>query len=224
MITHSDFSFSGEVTNSERDPRFPELRVLITADEIAEMVSELAQEISQDYKGRELSIIQIANGACVFTADLIRQLTLKDVSLQTIVVSTYGQERFSGHTDGPKICMETISDGWLHLKDRHLLIVDEVFDSGDTMEHVIKEIKAEAARREDAARKAGDSDSIHNFASLEACVFLFKKNKTNKDKKSPKYFATPVVNKWLCGYGMDGNKNGIGLFRHLPYVAVKESD
>ncbi len=179
------------MTDTDR-PRIPEL---ISEQEIARRVAELAREVSMDYAGREFLAVGILKGSWIFLGDLVRQLTVP-VAIDFMTVSSYGE---STRTSGVvKIVMDLKSA----LEGRHVLLVEDILDSGLTMNFLLENLRA---------RKP---------ASLKVCVLLDKPVRRRVDIKAD-YVGFEVPDKFVVGYGADYAEQ----FRNLPYVGyIEEKD
>ena len=167
--------------------------VLISEQDMDVKVKELGKEISAKFDGEELVVISILKGALVFTADLIRELSA-DVVLDSMIVSSYG----SGTTSSGKI--KIVQDCREDLKDRNVLVVDDVIDSGNTLSQLCEFLQTREPK------------------SLSTCVFLDKPSRRVVDFK-PDYVGYEIPDAFVIGYGLDYD----GKYRQLPYVAeIKE--
>ncbi len=124
-------------------------RVLIPRDELAARVGELAGQISADYQGKELLLVGVLRGAVFFMADLARRLTVP-CSLDFMAVSSYGSA-----TDSSGV-VRILKDLDTDIQDRHVLIVEDIIDSGLTLNYLMKSLSA------------------RHPASLEVCALLTK--------------------------------------------------
>ena len=162
---------------------------LLSARRIADRLKNLAQEINQHYQGQEILLVSILDGAIIFTADLLRLLKVP-TQLDCLRISSYGDS--TSPESPPRITGSLKSD----LQGRHVLLVDDILDTGKTMERACVEI------------------SSINPQSLRTCVFLDKQeNRTNGFEADWIGFSIP--NEFVVGYGFDY----AGRFRELPYLA-----
>lgn len=168
--------------------------ILITEEEIAARVALLGAEISRDYQGKEVIVISVLKGAMVFTADLIRKIEAS-VILEGMIVSSYGSgTKSSGQV---KIIQDVKSD----LADKHVLVVDDIVDTGNTL-YLLMELLAERKPK-----------------TLKSCTFLDKPSRRMVDF-SPEYVGYEIPDEFVIGYGLDYNEK----YRALPYVAVIKSE
>jgi len=166
-------------------------KVLISESQIKEKVKETAQRITIDYEHKNLTIVSILNGSLVFLSDLIRLIPFP-VKIDTIRVSTY-----TGDSTFPRKEADIINKISLDIKNEHVLIVDDILDTGRTLTKIIQMIKA------------------HNPLSLKVCVLLNKPAR-REIKIVPDYYCFEVEDKFVVGYGLDYDNK----YRNLPYVAV----
>lgn len=165
-------------------------RILFHRDTILKRVDNLAAEIREDYDGLPLSVIVLANGALFFAAELLLRLEM-DIELDILSVSSY-----SGVKRG-----EQIIDRFVELKidlcDRHVLVIDDIFDSGMTMRHVYDHLR------------------LGRPKDLKSCVLLVKECERAHAER-PDYFGFEVENEFVVGYGLDLNER----FRNFPHIGV----
>ncbi len=152
-------------------------KTLITEDQIKTRVKELAAEISAHYGQEEVTVISIINGAILFTADLVRNMP-GPVRIDCIRVSSY--EDASSPVGAPRIT-STLS---LDLDGRHVLLVDDIFDTGKTITKVVKYV-----------------ENMHP-ASLRTCVLLEKKAR-REVAFSVDWVGFQIPDEFVIGYGLD---------------------
>lgn len=157
---------------------------------IAAKVRELAARISKDYAGKELVLICILKGAAVFTADLMRHLTLP-VTVEFVQVASYGASTSSSK----KIAVA--NDGEIDISGKHVLLVDAIIDTGRTMDCLFKKFGA------------------RNPATLKAVVLLDKMSRRTVDV-TISYTGFEIPDTFIVGYGMDHGEK----YRNLPYVTA----
>ncbi len=165
--------------------------VLITETEIKNRVSELAQKLAVDYKHKNLTIIGVLNGSLVFLSDLIRQIPFP-VKIDTIRANTY-----VGTSTFPKAETEIIHNINTNVKDEHVLIVDDILDTGKTLSEIVRMITKQ--------------DPL----SIKVCVLLNKRARREREIE-PDYCCFEIEDKFVVGYGLDFDNR----YRNLPYVAV----
>jgi hypoxanthine phosphoribosyltransferase len=164
--------------------------ILVDEQAIQSRVAELGKEISANYANKELVLIWVINGALLFTADLIRHITIP-VKIDCIRVSSY-QGQVKPVTE-PRI----VKNLNLDIEGQSVLLVDDIFDTGKTLQRIVRELKQ------------------HRPKSIETCVLLDKQ--TNRPiLKSPDYVGFQIADLFVVGYGLDFAEQ----YRHLPYIGV----
>ncbi|HTW13161.1 MAG TPA: hypoxanthine phosphoribosyltransferase [Solirubrobacteraceae bacterium] len=164
--------------------------VLVPAEDLARRVQELAAQISKDYAGKDLVLIGVLKGAIFFIADLMRALD-HHVEVDFMAISTYGGATQSSGVVRILKDLDTLIEG------RHVLIVEDIVDSGLTLQYLLRNLAA------------------RNPASLEVCALLIKPGARTVDSK-PRYVGFELPNKFVIGYGLDHAER----YRNLPYVAA----
>ncbi|MFN8233025.1 MAG: hypoxanthine phosphoribosyltransferase [Actinomycetota bacterium] len=165
-------------------------RILITADEIQAKLAELGEHISADYAGRSLLLVGVLKGAFVVMADLARYVRLP-LEFDFIAVSSYGA---ATRTSG---VVRILKDLDHDLEGRHVLVVEDIVDSGLTLKYLLKNL---AARRP---------------ASLEVAALL-RKVGIQQVELDLRYVGFDIPNEFVIGYGLDYAER----FRNLPYIAT----
>jgi hypoxanthine phosphoribosyltransferase len=170
------------------DPAIGE--TLVSREDLVRRVAELGVEISRDYEGRDLIMVGVLKGAVLFLADLMRHL---DVSCEIdfMAVSSYGSQ-----TDSSGV-VRILKDLDAPIEDRHVLVVEDIIDSGLTLQYLMRNLKA---RRP---------------ASLEVCALLTKPERLRVDL-SPRYIGFEIPDRFAIGYGLDHAQR----YRNLEYVAA----
>jgi hypoxanthine phosphoribosyltransferase len=167
----------------------PQPDEFLSADSISAKVSELGRKITADFRGRQLTIVAITNGAVIFAADLIRQINLP-MQLDMIPASSYAKTESSGTL--------TFRGGFkIEIKNRHVLLVDEILDTGRTM--------------------SGIKNYIKSFepADIKICVLLDKPARRVIPVKSD-YTGFSIPDRFVVGYGLDYKEH----YRNLPYIGT----
>jgi hypoxanthine phosphoribosyltransferase len=170
------------------DPAIGE--VLVGTDELQRRVVDLGAEISRDYEGRDLVMICVLRGAVLFLADLLRHLTIP-CEIDFMAVSSYGSQ-----TDSSGV-VRILKDLDSSIEGRHALIVEDIIDSGLTLQYLLRNLKA------------------RNPASLEACALLTKPERRRVELPI-RYVGFEIPNRFVIGYGLDYAQR----YRNLRYVAV----
>jgi hypoxanthine phosphoribosyltransferase len=163
--------------------------ILVPAEEIATMVGRLGQDISLDYKDRHPVLISLLKGGVVFLADLIRHLTIPH-HIEFLRVSSY-----SGGTQSSGV-VRILSDLELDVDGRHVLVVEDIVDSGTTLAYIVNMLR------------------LRNPASLEICALL-RKQLPQPAGIPIRYLGREIPDTFVVGYGLDYDEN----YRNLPFVA-----
>jgi len=165
--------------------------VLVGRDELAAKVDELAARISRDYEGKEILLVGVLKGAVFFMADLARRIEGAAVALDFMAVSSYGSS-----TDSSGV-VRILKDLDLEIAGRHVLIVEDIIDSGLTLSYLLKNLRS---------RKP---------ASLEICALLTKPSRRRTEIPC-KYVGFEIADKFVVGYGLDLADH----FRTLDFIGV----
>jgi len=168
------------------------VKCLIPADEIEAKVRELAARISADYEGKELLLVCVLKGAWVFMADLVRRLTIP-VQCDFIMASSYGAGTVS--SGEVKVLFDVRTDP----AGKHVLIVEDIIDTGISMPVLIEQIK-----------KRGP-------ASVRVCALLEKPARRRVPVQID-YVGFTIPDKFVVGYGIDWAER----YRELPYIGYVE--
>jgi hypoxanthine phosphoribosyltransferase len=173
-------------------------QILKDEETIAKRVGELAKKISKDYAGVEnrvdIVLIGVLKGAFMFMADLARRLEVAH-QVDFVALSSYGASG-AVHSGAVRFIMDTRVD----ITDRHVIIVEDIIDTGYTLDYLLRTFKA---------RKP---------ASLRSCVLLSKPDRREVDVKID-YVGFEIPDVWVVGYGLDCADR----FRTLPYIASLKS-
>jgi len=164
-------------------------RVLISEEQLAKRIADLTRQIEREYKGKELVIVSLLTGTVMFLADLIRHLELP-LRLDFIGVSSYG----SGTEPGELVFTKELR---LDVANRDVLIVDDILDTGKTMDRVLAKVCALRPRR------------------VKTCVLLNKPSRRVEDV-TPDYVGFEIPDVFVVGYGLDYAER----YRNLPFVGV----
>lgn len=172
----------------------PQSDVLISAAELDRRVAELGVEINRDYQGRDLTIVGVLKGAVVFIADLLRQLTVP-CEIDFMAISSYGSSRDSS---GVVRILKDLDDS---IAGRDVLIVEDIVDSGLTLNYLMKNLNARGP------------------ASLEVCALLTKPERRRVEVPI-RYTGFEIPNRFVIGYGLDYRQR----YRNLDHVAALTDD
>lgn len=167
--------------------------VLYSEEVILGKVKELAAKISEDYAGKELIVVGVLKGSVVFTSDLIKFISIP-CTLDFMAVSSYGN---SSETSG---VVRILKDLDQDIEGKHVLIVEDIVDTGITLSYLLEYLKA---------RKA---------SSIEI-VALLNKEARRKSNITVKYVGFEVPDEFIIGYGIDYAEH----YRNLPFIgSLKE--
>lgn len=164
------------------------MQQFISAENIKARVRQLGREISADCPTEEIVVLSVLKGSFIFTADLVRELTIP-CRIAFVAASSYGHDRSSSGT----VSLGTLPD----LSGHHVLIVEDIVDTGLTLSHIRKAV------------------SGHAPASLKTCTLLDKPSARRVDVPV-EYIGFTVPDRYVFGYGMDAGDR----YRELPYIAV----
>ena len=171
----------------------PIAEVLVGSDELAAKVDELAARISADYAGEEILLVGVLKGAVFFMADIARRITTP-VALDFMAVSSYGSS-----TDSSGV-VRILKDLDLEIAGRHVLIVEDIIDSGLTLNYLRKYL---------AARKP---------ASVEVCALLLKEGE-QRIEQDLRYVGFTIPAEFVVGYGLDVAERYRNLDGVYTYIA-----
>jgi hypoxanthine phosphoribosyltransferase len=164
--------------------------VLVSREDLTRRVAELGGEISRDYEHRDLVMIGVLKGAILFMADLMRHLEIP-CEVDFMAVSSYGSS-----TDSSGV-VRIMKDLDASIEGRDVLIVEDIIDSGLTLQYLLRNLKA------------------RNPRSLEVCALLTKPERRRVDLPT-RYVGFEIPNRFAIGYGLDHAQK----YRNLDYVAA----
>lgn len=170
--------------------RMDKIEPLISQDEIKNKISQVAQALDRTYQGEELTIVMVMKGALCLTADLIRQLQTP-CTVEYVQAASYGQK---GAQRGE---LKLIGLEDLHLVGKNVLLVDDVYDSGETLTRILSKLEEKHPK------------------TLKSLVLLSKNAKRNVTY-TPDYVLFSIENQFVIGYGLD-YKEG---YRGLPGIYI----
>jgi len=166
-------------------------RILYEAEAIQGRIEELAARITEDYRGKELTVVAVLTGALIFTADLLRRVPLP-LKLDCVSVASYhGATETSGEVKFDQLSLPDIGG-------RHVLIVDDILDSGLTLDAIMAKFQRECAP-----------------LSVRICVLLSKQRRRRKEIAAD-YVGFEIEDEFVVGYGMDY----LERYRNLPFIGV----
>lgn len=171
-------------------PEHPAGEILVQADDLQRRVRELGAQISEDYKGEELLLVCVLKGAVLFLADLMRQVEVP-CEVDFMAVASYGDATESSGV------VRILKDLDAAIEGRHVLIVEDIVDSGLTLEYLMRNL------------------TNRGPASLEVCALLTKPARRRTEVRA-KYIGFEIPDEFVIGYGLDHAEK----YRNLPYVAA----
>jgi len=184
MAAESAQTASTEYTN-------PNLEVLYSEQQIRDRIHELGEQITRDYAGKDLVLVSVLKGSCVFLADLMRVIDLK-LTIDFMSVSSYKNEmRSTGD-------VEILKDLSNSIRGKDVLVVEDIIDTGLTLSRLLDILGSRGAD------------------SIKLASFLDKPEPRIKKELSIDYVGFTVPNKFVVGYGLDA----AGRYRNLPFIAV----
>ncbi|WP_110461104.1 hypoxanthine phosphoribosyltransferase [Ruminiclostridium sufflavum] len=169
-------------------------RVLISKGELDRQAEELGRRISEDYAGKELVIIGVLKGGFIFLADLARKITIP-VDLDFMSVSSYGDSSKSSGV------VKIIKDVDTNIGGKHVLIVEDIIDTGLTLNHLVELLKTRGP------------------LSVKICAALDKPSK-RKANVQVDYKGIEIPDEFVVGYGLDY----AGKYRNIPEVCILKKE
>ena len=169
----------------------PNLEVLYSEVQIKTRIDELGEQITRDYAGKELVLVSVLKGSCVFLADLMRAIDL-NLAIDFMSVSSY--------KDGTKSTgdVEILKDLSNSIRGKYVLVVEDIIDTGLTLSRLLDILGSRGA------------------ASIKLASFLDKPEPRIKTELKIDYTGFVVPNKFVVGYGLDA----AGRYRNLPFIAI----
>jgi hypoxanthine phosphoribosyltransferase len=164
--------------------------ILVQPDDLSRRVRQLGEQISADYAGRDLLLVGVLKGAVFFLSDLMRHIRIP-CEVDFMAVASYGSA-----TDSSGV-VRILKDLDAAIEGRHVLIVEDIIDSGLTLQYLLRNLGA------------------RDPATIEVCALLTKPER-RKVELEPRYVGFEIPNRFVVGYGLDHGER----YRNLPYVAV----
>ncbi|MGH9176948.1 MAG: hypoxanthine phosphoribosyltransferase [Acidimicrobiales bacterium] len=164
--------------------------VVVTEEQLQDRIAELGKQLTADYEGRAPLLVGVLKGAFVFMSDLARAISLP-LEFDFMAVSSYGS---ATKTSG---VVRIVKDLDLDLTERHVLLVEDIVDSGLTLSYVRRNLQA------------------RNPASLEVCALLVKEG-LQKSDPDLRYVGFTIPPEFVVGYGLDVAER----YRNLPFVCA----
>ena len=166
-------------------------KVLITEEEIQARIRELGEELTREYEGKDPIVVGVLKGVVIFYADMIRELKVP-CQMDFMWISSYA----GTNSTGDMIVRKDVS---ADVKGRHVLILEDIFDTGNSLDFVVKHLQSKEP------------------ASLKICTLLDKPERRKEGiTLQADWTGFVVPNEFVVGYGLDFNEH----FRNLPYVGV----
>ena len=169
----------------------PNLEILYSEAQIRNRIVELGDQITDEYAGKDLVLVGVLKGSCVFLADLMRAI---DLTLKIDFMSV------SSYKDGTQSTgdVEILKDLSNSIRDKHVIIVEDIVDTGLTLTRLVEILSSRGA------------------ASIKIATFLDKPEPRIKKELVVDYTGFVIPNKFVVGYGLDA----AGRYRNLPFIAV----
>jgi hypoxanthine phosphoribosyltransferase len=180
------------VTTTTADPRLlgrTVRRIVYSKEQIAQRVRELGTEITAGYPEGELLVLGLLKGSFIFLSDLVREIE-RPLQVDFLVASSYGDATESSGN------VRLLYDPETELEGKHILIVEDIVDTGRTLSRLMDLLQARKPR------------------SLDICALLHKRIATELLYPA-RFIGFDAPNEFLVGYGLDHAEN----FRHIPYIA-----
>jgi hypoxanthine phosphoribosyltransferase len=166
-----------------------EIKKLFSEEQIARRVKELANQIEKDMDNEEFVLVANLKGSFIFFSDLIRSMERQDIEIDFVSTESYEGESSSG-------VIKMTRDLSLDIRDKKVILVEDIVDTGLTLSHLIHYIK-----------------EAHQPKEMRFCVLLDKPSKRKTDVKMD-YVGFTVEDYFVIGYGLDYQEK----FRNLPYI------
>lgn len=170
-----------------------EIKTLITVEEIKERIRKIAKEITKEYKGTTLHLICVLKGGVIFMCELAKEIKDVPVTLDFMAISSYGSGKVSSGI------VKIVKDLDEPIEDKNLLIVEDIIDSGRTLNYLIQMLKERKPK------------------SMKVCTLLDKPERRVVEVNVD-YVGFEIPDKYVVGYGLDFDQK----YRNLPYVGYIE--
>lgn len=164
--------------------------ILISEEEIKKIVKKLGEDITRDYKDKNLILISVLKGSVVFMSDLMREIDLP-LKIDFMIVSSYGDKTVSSGK------VKIVKDLDIDLSDLDVLMVEDILDTGRTLSSLIEILKTRKPK------------------SLKLCTFLDKPDRRQTEIEAD-YVGAKIPDEFVVGYGLDFSQK----YRNLPFVGV----
>lgn len=170
------------------------IKILISEDTLKKRVTELGKQITADYDNDNPVLVSVLRGSFIFVADICREIKIP-VAFDFMAVSSYGNSKVSSGI------VRITKDLDYSIEDRKVLIMEDIIDSGRTLNYLIKNLEA------------------RNPENIEVCALL-DKNVPRKMKNKIKYKGFDIPNKFVVGYGLDFAEK----YRNFPFIGYIENE
>lgn len=167
------------------------MEVLITQEQILKRAEALGKQITEDYRGENILLVGILRGSVPWMADLMKNITCEDLTIDFMACSSYGHRKTS--SGEVKIVKDLEED----VTGKNIIIVEDIVDSGRTLKYLKGYFENRGAK------------------SVKICSLLDKPEGRVVDI-DPDYFGFTVEDRFIVGYGLDYNQK----YRHLPYISA----
>ena len=166
-------------------------QILLTEEQIQSKVKELAKILSEEYADKDPVIIGVLKGVVIFFADMVRNIDIP-CQIDFMSIASYSGTTSTGRTEIRK-------DVSVDIKDRHVVILEDIFDTGTSLEFTVNHLLNKQP------------------ASLKVCTFLDKPERRRPGiTVKPEYVGYTIPNEFVVGYGLDFNEH----YRNLPYIGI----
>ena len=169
--------------------------IIISENDIENIVSELADKINADFKNQEIILVGLLKGSVVFMSDLLRKITVP-CEIDFIVASSYGSGTVS--SGNVKITKDLSVD----IKGKNVIVVEDIIDTGNTLSRVMEILKSRDPN------------------TLKLCSFLSKPDRRIVNDIKIDYLGTEIPDEFVVGYGLDYDEK----YRNLPYIGILKEE
>jgi len=169
----------------------PYLKTMFTEEQIGERVREIGRQITRDYEGRDLVLVGVLKGSCVFLADLMREIDLP-LAIDFMAVASYKDGTVSTGD------VEILKDLTKPIRGKDVIVVEDIIDTGLTLTRLLDILGSRGAN------------------SIKLATFLDKPDPRVNKKLDVEYCGFEIPNEFVVGYGLDV----AGRFRNLPFIGV----
>lgn len=170
------------------------IRVMLSENQVDQRIQEIGAKISKDYEGRSVHLVCVLKGGTFFMCELAKRITVP-VSIDFMSVSSYGNDTKSSGV------VRIVKDLDESLKDKHVIVVEDIVDSGRTLSYLLNILKERGP------------------ASLSLCTLLDKPDRRVVDV-AVDYTGFEIPDEFVVGYGLDYAQK----YRNLPYIGVVEME